>query len=278
MAIVIRVLAAKLTIFEILAIRSATGIAVLLLLAAMRRELRASISLRSLPLHLARNTIHFGAQYSWALAITLMPLATGFALEFTTPAWVALLAAIFLGERLTPSRIGVVVFGLLGVLVILRPGIESFQPASALMLGAAFGFATSLILTKKLTATQNSYAIIFWMNLIQLPYNLAGSDFSSFLRLDSHDLLPIMALGVVGLSSHYCFANAFRSGDATLVVPLDFVRIPLIAFVGWWLYREPLDVFVFIGVGLIITGILWNLRAEARAAGPAKAVPQATSD
>jgi drug/metabolite transporter (DMT)-like permease len=278
MAVVIRMLAAKLSIFEILAIRSGTGVTVLLLLAATRRELRAAISLRSFRLHLARNTIHFAAQYTWALAITLMPLATGFALEFTTPAYVAVLAAIFLGERLTASRIGVIVFGLLGVLVILRPGIESFRPASALMLAAAFGFALSLILTKKLTATQNSYAIIFWMNLIQLPYNLLGSDLHAFLRLDLQDLLPVVGLGVVGLSSHYCLASAFRSGDATLVVPLDFMRIPLIAFVGYWLYGERLDVFVFAGAGLIIAGIVWNLNAEAKAAGRAAPVPKTGSD
>lgn len=267
MAVLIRGLVAKFSVFEILALRSMVGVSVLVLLAAVRSDLRDAISLRALPLHLVRNTIHFAAQYSWAVAITLMPLATGFALEFTSPAYVTVLAAIFLGERLTPSRIGVVVFGLLGVLVILRPGIETFRPASALMLAAAFGFATSLILTKKLTATQTSYAIIFWMNVIQLPYNLLGSDLSSFLRVDLHDLLPAVLLGIVGLTSHYCMANAFRAGDATLVVPMDFMRIPLIALVGWWLYGEALDIFVFAGAGLIIAGILWNLRAEAKRAG-----------
>ena len=61
----------------------------------------------------------------------------------------------------------------------------------------------------------------------------------------------------------YSLTNAFRAGDAGVVVPLDFMRIPLVAVIGWWLYGEPLDVFVFLGAGLIITGILWNLRSEA---------------
>ena len=68
---------------------------------------------------------------------------------------------------------------------------------------------------------------------------------------------------IEGLVSHYCLTNAFQAGDAGVVVPLDFMRIPLIAVIGWWLYGEPLDVFVFLGAGLIITGILWNLRSEA---------------
>jgi drug/metabolite transporter (DMT)-like permease len=73
----------------------------------------------------------------------------------------------------------------------------------------------------------------------------------------------VIAIGVAGLASHYCLTKAFRAGDAGVVVPLDFMRIPLIAVVGWWLYGEPLDAFVFLGAGLIVTGILWNLRSEA---------------
>jgi drug/metabolite transporter (DMT)-like permease len=77
------------------------------------------------------------------------------------------------------------------------------------------------------------------------------------------DLLPIGAVALSGLASHFCLAQAFRYGDATLVVPLDFMRIPLIALVGWWLYGEQLDAYVFAGAGLIVLGVLWNLRAEA---------------
>ena len=73
----------------------------------------------------------------------------------------------------------------------------------------------------------------------------------------------MIGIGVTGLLSHYCLTNAFRAGDAGVVVPLDFMRIPLIAVIGWWLYGERLDVFVFLGAGLIITGVLWNLRSEA---------------
>jgi drug/metabolite transporter (DMT)-like permease len=193
---------------------------------------------RQLPLHIFRNTIHLGGQYLWATAILLLPLATAFALEFTAPAWTLLLAALVLGERLTTSRIGAVVLGLLGVLVILRPGLETFQPAALLMLAAAIGFACSLIATKRLTRTDPTFAIVFWMNLIQLPLALLASD-PLFLRKSTLMHYPaLVALGIAGLASHYCVTNAFRSGDATVVVPLDFMRIPLIALIGWWLYGE----------------------------------------
>ena len=105
--------------------------------------------------------------------MTLLPFATVFALEFTTPAWVALLAALILGERMTKSRVGSVVLGFLGVLVIVRPGLASFQPNALLVLFAAFTFAISLIVTKQLTNRVSTFAIIFWMNLMQLPMALA---------------------------------------------------------------------------------------------------------
>jgi drug/metabolite transporter (DMT)-like permease len=263
MAVSVRVLAATLGVMEILALRAGLGLMVMAALAAVRADLRATINCRHLPLQLLRNTVHIGASYLWATSLLLIPLAMVFALEFTTPAWTLLLAAPFLGERLTASRIGAVAFGLLGVLVILRPGLATFQPGALLTLVAAFGLAITLIATKKLTRTDTTFAIVFWMMLIQLPLALAGSDPLFVTKLNQGQAPAVIGIGVTGLVSHYCLTNAFRAGDAGVVVPLDFMRIPLIAVTGWWLYGESLDVFVFLGAGLIVTGILWNLRSEA---------------
>ncbi len=264
MAVAIRVLAGTLSVMEILAVRSGLGLAVMIALLILRPELRPAIHSQRPALHLFRNTIHLAAQYLWAMSILLLPLATVFALEFTSPAWALLLAVPVLGERLTASRIGAVVLGLIGVLVILRPGMETFRPAALLVLAAAIGFAITLITTKKLTRTDSTFAIIFWMNVIQLPLALVPSDPLFVMKLGLGQLPAFAAVGFTGLASHYCLANAFRAGDASLVVPLDFLRIPLIAVIGWWLYGEALDVLVFIGAGLIIGGVLWNLRSETR--------------
>lgn len=205
----------------------------------------------------------------------MLPFATVFSLEFTTPAWVALLAALVLGERMTKSRLGSVILGFIGVLVIVRPGLAGFQPMALVVLFAAFAFAVALIVTKQLTNRVSAFAIIFWMNVIQLPIALAwplivsltGGPSLFIFRLGTDLIVPTLALGVVGLTSHFCQAQAFRSGDATVVVPLDFLRIPLIAVIGWMFYGERLDGFVFAGAGFIICGVLWNLSAESRRAG-----------
>jgi drug/metabolite transporter (DMT)-like permease len=277
MAVSIRALSATLSIMEMLTARAALGLAIIGIVVAARPELRHTISTGRLRLHVVRNMIHYASQYLWAISLLLLPLATVFALEFTMPAWTILLAPIFLGERMTTSRIGAVILGLAGVLVILRPGIEAFQPAALIVLLAAFGYGAQNIATKKLTATDSTVAIVFWMNAIQFILAVAGAGVL-FVGKIGADLLPAIAgLGTAGLFAHFCISNAFRAGDASVVVPLDFLRIPLIAVVGWWLYSEPLDVFVFAGAALIVSGIVWNLRSEVRrplAAEPPPAVPE----
>jgi len=263
MAVSIRELSrGGLSIFEILAIRSGIALLVLIFLLLVHKDLRPHARPRRIGLNLFRNVVHYASQFSWALSLTMLPLAMVFALEFTMPAWTALLAVWFLHERLTPSRLGVVVLGLVGVLVILRPGIADFNPATILVLLAAFGYAITMITTKQLTATETTFGIVFWMAVIQFPLSLIGSNPAVFMHLETRHILPVLGVGIAGLTSHYCLSNAFRSGDATLVVPLDFIRIPLIAVVGWTFYGEQLDIFVLLGALIIVGGVLWNLRSE----------------
>jgi drug/metabolite transporter (DMT)-like permease len=264
MAVSIRELArGGLSIFEILAIRSGVALLVLVILLLFRPELRPYTRPRRMGLNFFRNSVHYASQFCWALSLTMLPLAMVFSLEFTMPAWTALLAAWILREKMTVSRLGVVVLGLVGVLVILRPGMTAFNPAAFLVLAAAFGYAITMITTKQLTATETTFGIIFWMAVIQFPLSLLGSNPATLLNFQAGHILPAIGVGIAGLTSHYCLSNAFRSGDATLVVPLDFMRIPLIAVVGWAFYGERLDIFVLFGALIIIAGVLWNLRSEA---------------
>src|SRR5262249_29832173 len=212
-------------------------------------------------------------QILWALAITLLPFATVFALEFTAPIWAALLAVMFLGERLTLTRATCTALCLTGVLAIIHPGFSSFPPVALLALGAAITRAFTAIVTKKLTQTETTFAIFFWMNLMQLPMNLAGSDPLFITRLDLSMALQLIGIALTGLSVHLCMAQAFHYGDAIVVVPLDFLRVPLIALIGWSFYGEALDAFVLAGSGLVIAGVIWNLQTEARA----RALPERPS-
>ena len=158
-----------------------------------------------------------------------MPFATVFAIEFTLPVWVLILAIFILGEKLTSGRIVVIVLGFIGALVILRPGIAAFQPASLLVLVCSFCYAVFNVYTKQMTATDTTFGIVFWMNLMQFPVALAGSDPLFFLGWNPGRSSRPSASALSGFSAHYCMAKAFGYGDASLVIPLDFLRVPLIA-------------------------------------------------
>jgi drug/metabolite transporter (DMT)-like permease len=264
MAISIRQLGGTLNLFELLMVRALGGLAILLVVVAMQPALFKKLALRKPGTHLVRNGTHFIANLCWANAVIVLPLATVFAIEFMMPVWAGVLAVLFLGERFTVSRAGSIVLGFLGMLIILRPGIEAFQPAALGVLVASFGYAASNIGTKKLIPVQSTLAILFWMNVMQIGFALVGTDPLFPLRLASHQWIWAAGIAIGGTTAHYCLTNALRVADAIVVIPLDFLRIPLIAFVGWMFYAERLDLLVFAGAGIIVTGIVWNLRAEMR--------------
>jgi drug/metabolite transporter (DMT)-like permease len=208
---------------------------------------------------LLRNTIHFASQFGWFYAIAHIPIAEVFAIEFTTPIWTALLAVLFLGERLNPARVGAVVLGFTGVLVILRPGATPIDAASLAALAAAFGYALTYAFTKNLVITDRPLTILLWMNAVQLPLGLAVT--GSGWVWPSAPLWPwVIVIGIVGLTSHYCLSRALAYGDATVVVPIDFARLPLAAVVAWMMYGETVTVYVFVGAAIIFGGVWLNLR------------------
>ena len=273
-ALSVRALSHVLNAFEMMTIRSAGGLIILLAMGFASPALLRSISARHMRLQIPRNAVHFGSQICWTVGIAVLPFATVFALEFIIPAWVTLLAVLFLGERMTATRACALAICFVGVIVILRPGLEAFQPVALLMVFGALLFAIAAVITKRLIVTESTFSIMFWMNLMQLPMNFAGSDPLFFLKLDASMALPLLGVAVAGLAIHYCLTNAFRYGDAMVVIPMDFLRVPLIAVVGWMFYGEHLDIFVFAGAGLIIAGVLWNVRGEARRNGRlARAMP-----
>ena len=264
MAISIRQLGGVLNLFELLMVRAVGGLAILLVVMALQPSLFGYIALRKPFTHLVRNGTHFIANLCWANAVIVLPLATVFAIEFMMPVWAGLLAVLFLGEKMTLSRAGTIALGFLGVLVILRPGIEAFQPAALGVLLASLGYAISNIGTKKLIPVQSTIAILFWMNVMQIGFALLGTDPLFPLRLSGMQWVWACGIALGGTSAHYFLTNALRVADAIVVIPLDFLRIPLIAFVGWMFFGERVDVLVFVGAGIIMSVIFWNLRAEMR--------------
>lgn len=261
MAIAARELLAHMGPFQILFVRSVVMMAIVLVIVAQAKD--AVTATRRLPLHVFRNVIHFGGQYCWVFAIGALPLATVFAIEFTMPVWTAVLAFIFLGERLTRPRVVMLVLGLTGVVIILRPGFGFFHLGALVALAASFLYAGNMIATKRLSGTDSPLAVLFWMSVVQTPLSLAAA-LPGWVSPPISQLPWMILIGVGSYTAHYCMTRAFKLADATVVVPIDFVRLPLIAVVGALFYSEAFDPMIMVGAAVIFAGTYYSLSRERR--------------
>lgn len=256
----------ELAVFQVMLLRSLIG---LLLITPLLRAAGGLAALRTRRLrdHTLRNGVHYAAQYAWFAALTMIPLAQVVAIEFTMPIWTVLLAAAFLGERITPSKLLALALGLIGVALIVRPGggdaggggVEAGQWVA---LAAALGFALSVALVKSLTRSDSALAITFWMLVLQAAIGLLPA-LASW-RWPSADTWGwVLVVAFCGTYSHYCMARALHHADATVVVPMDFLRVPLTALAGWLIYAERMDLLSVLGAALILGGNLLNTRRAA---------------
>ena len=263
MAISVRELSAGMHAFEMLFLRSAIGVAILAAVLSVRGWGR--VRTRRLGGHLARNLVHFAGQTLWIVGIALLPLATVAALEFTTPIWGVFLAVLFLGERMNRGRWLALALGILGILVILRPGVTVVSAPALLMLVCTFCFGATNAITKWLTRSDTPLAIVFYMVLMQ---TLIGALATAFVwtPIAAGDWPFLVLLGLTGLSAHYALTHALAAADAAFIMPFEFLRLPFVALIGFLVYAEDFELAVLIGAALIFAGTTYSLHQERRSA------------
>ena len=257
-----RAIMPELDVFQVMEMRSVIGWFILLPLVLASGGFAAMKTKRPLQ-HVGRNVVHYAGQFAWLQALTMIPLAQLISIEFTTPIWGALLAVLFLGERMSARKIAAILFGLVGVLVIVRPGATAVDPGHLIMLAGAVAFGISVVMVKSLTRTDSVVAIIFWMLIIQSVIGLVPA--IAVWRTPTPEMWPwILLVSFTGMSSHFCMARALSYAEATVVMPMDFLRLPLSTLIGFLLYSERIDLFTAVGAALILTGNLFNLQRRAR--------------
>lgn len=264
MAVAGRAVSFELDTFEIMMYRSFIGVVLVLAIGGALGRL-GEVSTRNLHLHGIRNLCHFTGQNLWFYAITAIPLAQVFALEFTSPLWVTLLAPLILGERLTQMRAIAALMGFVGILIVARPGSAELSPGLIAAAASALGFAGSILFTKMLTRTETITCILFWLTVMQAAFGIVAAGHDGDIALPSAGSIPwLVLIGCAGLVAHLCLTNALSVAPATVVVPLDFVRLPAIAVVGMALYGEALDLYVFLGAAVIFAANYLNILTESR--------------
>jgi len=263
---------------EILAFRS--GVALLVLSPIALRLGIARMVTRRFGMHVTRNMFHLGGQVTWVIGVTLLPLAQVTALEFTTPLWAALLAVIFLKEKISRHRAIAAGFGFVGILIILRPGAGVFSMAAVIVLVGMVAYAISHVATKELTRTESAMQVVFYMQATQLPLvlilwlimALAAATFPTMIPAPMAWTQPewgdapwLIFIGITALGAHYCMTRAMMLADVTVILPIDFLRLPVITAIAWVTYAEALDPFVLLGAAVIFGGNYYSVRREALA-------------
>ena len=250
--------------FEIMLFRSVVGVIIVVFAAIAFGTLR-QINRQQFSLHFARNIMHFIGKNLWFYAVTVIPLAQVFALEFTSPIWVILLSPLLLGERITLIRAVAALMGFIGVLVVTRPDMAGINTGVIMAASSAIFFAFTIIFTKRLTRTQSITCILFYLTVLQLGFGFITAGYDGDIALPNAETLPwLVLIGVAGLLGHFCITNALAIAPATVVVPIDFVRLPVIAIIGMLAYGEILDLWVLLGSVIIFASNYLNILSETR--------------
>lgn len=245
--------------FEIMLFRSVIGLILVIIVGGCLGTL-TQINRQNLGLHALRNLAHFTGQNLWFFALPLIPLAQLFALEFTSPIWVILLSALLIGERITKIGAWAAAAGFIGVLLVAQPGSAPFSWGLVAAATCAVFFAITAILTRQLTRTASITCIMFYLTLMQLVFGLICAGYDGDIAIPDATTLPwLIVIGVAGLAAHVCLTTALSLAPASVVMPIDFARLPTIALIGYLLYDEQINALLVAGAALIIVANYANI-------------------
>lgn len=258
MAVAGRELSGEINTFEIIFFRSLFGLIVISVIIVILNKPQYFKTSQGKG-HLLRNVFHFWGQYGWFVGLGVLPLSQVFAIEFTVPFWTAILAYLFLKEPLNIYKILAIVLAFMGVLLIVKPSLNHMNGASLMVLGAAICYAFAHTGTKFLSKHDHPITIVFYMCLIQLPM--------ATIFMFQHWQMPNMGqwgwislIACTALSAHFCMAKAMLTSPVTTVVTLDFIRLPVITIIGFFLYQEPFGLLSIVGSAFVFSAMILNLK------------------
>lgn len=260
MAIAGKEISLQIDTFEILFFRSVIGVCIILFF-LVKKNLLHEINLKQIRTHLKRNLAHFIGQNLWLYALASITLAEVTSLEFTMPIWIVFFSYLMLNEKLDKFKIISVCIGFVGVLITVRPDIETLNLGLIAAAISAIVFALTNIYTRKLTRTESTLTILFFLTSMQLVFGLITSLLDGQLDIPTNEnIIWIVTIGFAGLGAHYCITTALSLAPPTVVAPIDLLRLPIVVLIGVFFYSEQGDIFIYFGASLIIFANWLNLK------------------
>ena len=271
MAVVIRLASKQLHPFEIAFFRNVFGFVFALPL--LWRHGPGLLRTRRLPLYLGRCAIGMVSMMAGFWAIVNLPLAQAIAISYSTPLFVTIGAVLVLGEVVRARRWTAVIIGFIGVLVIVRPFAAGFTSTTLIALLAAATSALVAISIKFLSRTEHPDAIVIYTSLIWIPMSLVPAWFV-WQNPAGITWLWIVLAGLFGTAGHICWTRGLKLGDASLLAPVSFMQLPVVALAGYLLFDESISRWTALGAAIIFAANFYIARREARLARRAATDPE----
>lgn len=249
--------------FEIAFFRSSFGFVAMAIVMLVRvRAWPRTTAIRSLG---ASSLFHLAAMLSFFYGLSLVPLADSAALTFTAPLFGTLAAAFFLGEKVHARRWVAITIGFVGVIIVVRPGVVPLSLGPGLVLFSTVAFAGVTVLVKRMAATESTMTVVFYQSLFMSFLTIPpAAMFWSMPSLPHFGLL--VALGALSTIGWLCFTRAFALADASAILPLEFTRLPFVAVLGYLIFDEVPDIWVWVGAAIIFGSSLSIAHRENAAA------------
>jgi drug/metabolite transporter (DMT)-like permease len=260
MSTLIRLASDELHAFEIVFFRN--FLAVILMLPWLWHQGLGALQTRRLGMLSLRAVLNVSAMFAGFMALTLIPLAEATALSFTAPLFATLGAALLLGERVKLRRISALLVGFAGTMIVLQPGVQALTPGAILAIVNAFLLAMTLLVVKTLTRTERPESVVIYMVLLQSPMALIPALFF-WVWPSPTTWMWLFLLAGAGTIGHVFFTRAMVIADVTQVQPFEFVRLPIIAAIGFWLFAEVPTVWTWIGGAIIFAATAYITHREA---------------
>ncbi|NQV54303.1 MAG: DMT family transporter [Rhodospirillales bacterium] len=235
--------------------------AVILLPFVLRRGLKG-FKTHQIKTNLIRNVAgYLGISLSF-YSITLIPMADSQALQFTLPMFTVVFAVFILSEKVGLHRWIAIGIGFLGALVILRPGFVEINLGMIVALAAAASFGISDTLVRKLSRTDGTLLIVFYSFALQVPIALAVASFN-WVTPSLTDWPWLIALGIASFAAQWALSRSFVLAEASLVSPILFIRLPMVAAIGYFFFGQQPDIWTWVGAAIIFFGAIYSARREA---------------
>ena len=231
----------------------------LLLLPIILRSGFSQLKTQQLPMHLLRASLGLTAMYGFFYVLGNMPLAEAFLVKLTTPFFMPIVAALWLGESIRRKNLVAIIIGFIGVIFILRPGTESFEPIALIGLGAAALAGSAKVCIRKMGGTENSVTIVFYFGLFSSVLSLIPLLWSWQVPL-LHHWPYILLMGLMGTLGQLALTRAYRIANPGQIGPYVYSSVVYGAALGWFIWGEALLMTTLIGSALIIASGLWNVR------------------